>query len=656
LHKQPVDSTRALPRLTLRVICVSRIPFLLAWLPAIVGILYLKFVSLQFNEFFDFRLRTLPLLQELSLFRNDILLCFVLVPLALFLFTLVLPQRLCGPFVALFSIVWLLISYGNRRSIAEIGRLYSSNLLWDSLHWAWSDPRVIREYIKLDGAIRVLVLIALTAAISWWTRRQSAACLKQTSTRRRWVTATRVAALTLVALTVLPWLSRVPLSPATQSIMISSIHAFWGWEVEERSAKLPRLSSAELIAKYRELAHIEASTKDQRYWSRAEDSDVIVFVFETGPAELLPIDGNLDDFPNLRMLRDRAFVAPKHYTTYPFTSRALFSAFSSWYPSAFTKDFTDTFSDLEVPGIARKLSSCGYKTVYYSPSPWRRDYDVSMPRALGFVGLYFAHRADDDSRPWMAKRSEDLDSLHMLESDVEAWLSEGQRYMAVFAPQLSHSPWFDVTPDGRLKNVMERGRPLMALQDAYLGEIVKLLNAHHRLDKTLIVVVGDHGLRTRDEDPDLALGMLDDISFHVPMLVYAPQVLKASVTIPWLTSHVDISPTLLDLMGIDRQRDLEQGSPVWDAHLQERTTFLFARHLFNADGYHAHDGFVMWNTFFDMVYANSHLHFGAANAVSSTSPVYRQATDSIQRMVTLQQRWVEEFGRGDRSARVTAKR
>jgi arylsulfatase A-like enzyme len=248
----------------------------------------------------------------------------------------------------------------------------------------------------------------------------------------------------------------------------------------------------------------------------------------------------------------------------------------------------------------------------------------------------------------MVKRSDDLDLLGQLESNVELWLNKGQRYMVVYAPQLSHSPFLDITPDGRLKNVTDRVRPLLALQDAYLGEILKLLVTHHRLDKTLIIVVGDHGLRNRDEDPNLPLGMLDDISFHVPMLVYAPQILKASVTIPWLTSHIDISPTVLDLIGIDRQRDLEQGAPIWDPALQSRTTFLFARHLFSADGYYANGRFAMSNEFSARVFVNSRLHFDAANAVPPNSPDYHQVTSTVQQMVNLQQRWVEVFGRDNR--------
>lgn len=302
-----------LPTLTLRTTWVSRIPFLLAFIPAIVAILHLKSVMRKAEDQFGFEFSKLSFLDKLAIFRADILLCFLVIPLGLFVLTLVFPRRLRGPCVALFSIGSLIISYANVQIISQVGRLYSLNLLRDSVHWAWNDPRTIREYVKPGGVIRVLILVVLTAAITWWASTQSAACLKQTSTRRRWVRATQAVALPLAVVVVLPWLSGYPFlsGTSTQSAVISTIRAFWGWD-EEQSKEFQRLSDAELIAKYRELAHIEISNKDPRYWAKANGSDVIVFVFETGAAKFLPIDGNLDDFPNLRILRDRAFVASKH--------------------------------------------------------------------------------------------------------------------------------------------------------------------------------------------------------------------------------------------------------------------------------------------------------------------------------------------------------
>jgi arylsulfatase A-like enzyme len=315
------------------------------------------------------------------------------------------------------------------------------------------------------------------------------------------------------------------------------------------------------------------------------------------------------------------------------------------------KDFVELYPDLRTPGIVRELSTRGYQTANYSPFPWEPDYDAKATKALGFERLSFAHDsarlADTYDKPWMLKRSYDLDSLHLLESDVDGWLTRGERFVAVFAPQLGHDPWSDVSPDGHLKRILDRGRPLMALQDAYLGELLKLLESHHRLEKTLIVVTGDHGARTRLEDPDLQVGMIDDISFHVPLLLYAPQVLKSTVTIPWVTSHIDLSPSLLDLLAVERERSLEQGSPIWDSHLKDRTTFFFGRHYFSADGYYSRGQFFMWNYFFDSVYQNERQHFTSSNGIPRNSPTYYEVTRTIERMVNLQQRWVAVLGRGE---------
>jgi hypothetical protein len=436
--------------------------------------------------------------------------------------------------------------------------------------------------------------------------------------------------------------------------LTASLRAFWGWEEQEAAGnEFNSLGPSELIQQYRDLAHVRPSTKDPRYWSKAADSDVIFFIFETGPAAMLPIDGNLDDLPNLRRLREKAFVAPSHYSTYPYTNRALFSCFTSWYPSSQMKDFVEQYPGMIAPGIIRDLSIRGYRTATYSPFPWEADYDVKASKAFGFEHLSFAHDsagfAGTYDKPWMLRKSYDLDSLHLLESDVDGWLTRGEHFAAVFAPQIGHDHWYDVSPYGHVKNPLDRGRPLMALQDAYLGELLKLLESHHRLEKTLIVVTGDHGARTRLEDPDLQVGMIDDISYHVPMLLYAPQILKSSVTIPWATSHIDLSPSLLDLLGIERERGLEQGSPIWEPDLQGRTTFFFGRHYFSADGYDSRSHFFMWNHFFDTVYENEHQRFTSSNEVPRNSPTYHEVTSTIQRMVDLQQRWVAVLGRGDRA-------
>lgn len=64
--------------------------------------------------------------------------------------------------------------------------------------------------------------------------------------------------------------------------------------------------------------------------------------------------------------------------------------------------------------------------------------------------------------------------------------------------------------------------------------------------------------------------MIHDYSFHVPLLIYAPTVFPATLTVSNLTSHVDIVPTLLDMYGMRTGRATEQGAPLWKSGLADR--------------------------------------------------------------------------------------
>jgi arylsulfatase A-like enzyme len=242
------------------------------------------------------------------------------------------------------------------------------------------------------------------------------------------------------------------------------------------------------------------------------------------------------------------------------------------------------------------------------------------------------------------KWSLDINALNLLTQDVDRWETQGQRFAVAFLPECGHFPLPALSGGSQRDTVAQRGRAVMARQDAFLGQIVRLLEAHHRLDQTLIVVTSDHGVRLSIEDPSLPIGMTDEYSFHVPLLIYASQALSHTETVPWLTSHIDVAPSLLDLLGIERGRDSEQGSPIWDSRLQERTTFFFGDHYLGADAYYSKGQFFMRNEVFDTVYQNDRLHFAASDAVPPASPRYTEVTATIRRMVALQQTWTATLG------------
>jgi len=239
---------------------------------------------------------------------------------------------------------------------------------------------------------------------------------------------------------------------------------------------------------------------------------------------------------------------------------------------------------------------------------------------------------------WRAAVARDRLALQRLEEDIGLFIAQDRRYAAVFLPQIGHGPWPDIQ-DTSGRTPQARCRDLVRLQDTWLGEIVAVLKSAGRLERTLIVVVADHGVRTVTEDPAFRAGTLDSYTFHVPLLLYAPSILSGHVSLPWITSHIDVGPSLLDLLGIDSNRELEQGAPVWDERLQNRTTYIWGDDMFGVDGYHSSGMFFMRSEVRETVHCNSNLTFETRNAVDRNSDTFLAVNKKLDQMGELQATW-----------------
>lgn len=175
---------------------------------------------------------------------------------------------------------------------------------------------------------------------------------------------------------------------------------------------------------------------------------------------------------------------------------------------------------------------------------------------------------------------------------------------------------------------------------------MQMLEQQHQLDKTVIVITGDHGIRSSKEDSSFKSGMIDEYSFHVPLLIYSPKALDHPLTIAWLTSHVDVAPTVLDLLGVEAGREFEQGGPIWDTDLAKRQTYFFARSLFGADGYYSDGHFYMRNQLSDAVYQSSAQHFDISDIIPKSSPQHEEVSRRLARMAGLQQVLAAHFSPG----------
>jgi len=644
--------------------------YALAWFPAAVLGLYLKHAFMGKEYLVIARAlgrdvaADITAWEVLSFYRADILLSLVLIPLGLALLLGVIPARYRVSTVITISGVFVLFFFVNLQTLGNVGRYMSIGLLFDSIRWGIGHPAFIDEYVPSGALLKLSGVLLSVGGLSLLAMAGSARTPRPAVARAGLpIVFAALVGLGLVAET-LAWMPRLPTLSQHRSVLEASLLSFFDVQ-QDAASDFEGLGAAELASFYRTLTRAPVPAPDVRFWGKAAGRDVILFIFETGPTRSLDLDGDLGPFPSLRALVPRSFVAIKHHSTYPYTSDALFSIFSSLYPPRSIRLQMKNHPEAIQTGLMRRLADQGYATRAYTPYAARFEEDEMMFEHLGIQRHFIAEQSVEIPSAVLAQadreelvaaaplspsaverfRSKlrlDLTALDALKTDIVAFKESGQRFAAAIMPQLGHAPWPDVRGVG--DDQPARGRALMAIQDAWLGEILDVLRATSSLDTTLIVVTSDHGIRTRAEDPGFKGGTISDYSFHVPLLVYAPSALRAPMKISWLTSHVDIAPTILDLVGVKRRQESEQGTAIWDARLADRTTFLLARGYLGAEAYHSRGEFYMLNRLSDAVHRSKTLDFPPATLLASGSPDRAAVIQMLDVMDRLQRRWLSRAG------------
>lgn len=579
----------------------------------------------------------LSLWQRFALYRADLALAVLVIPVVLLFVLRLMGPRWRAVISAAAGLIVVSMAFVQLRAFDASGAFVSLYFVGKGLSWAGEQAGFASQYVAPSHFVGLALLIAATLAGALWAARSDRANLESDQgSPRRWVAS--VAAMAGVVL--LPWL--VPL-PRTSCQGSALAHAAATLAVGGQPADGDVLDATPaLAAEYRSLTQSPVRRKDPAFFGSARGADLIYFVLETMPARALPIDGDLEDLPNLERLRSRALVLPRHFATYPYTSFALFSILTGVYPSDRLGPLARPFDGYAIPGTMSALAAAGYRTALYAPAPQRFAGDSAMWAALGIREQHAPEQTVPPSASeWAYRRLRDQAAFNLLLHDLSGWIANGQRYAAVFLPQLGHAPWPDISPDQSVRDPVRRARALARQQDRWLGDLIGLLEHSGRLQSTVIVVVGDHGIRTHQEDPGYRGGRIDDYSYHVPALIYAPQALRQPLVVSGVSSHIDIQSSVLDLLGVEEGRALEQGTPVWDEGLGRRTTFLFGRFYIGADGFVQGDEAYMWNYARQAAFRSSLLVFPDDSVLDVGGPEARRTAVTLARAAGLQERWWE---------------
>lgn len=104
---------------------------------------------------------------------------------------------------------------------------------------------------------------------------------------------------------------------------------------------------------------------------------------------------------------------------------------------------------------------------------------------------------------------------------------------------------------GDKRNTVDTYTGAIHYVDTQIGRLVRVLKNKNILDNTIILVTSDHGESLTEHGIYFDHHGLYDETIHVPLIIYDPAIKNAPTRIGGFVQHVDLLPTLFDMIDID---------------------------------------------------------------------------------------------------------
>jgi arylsulfatase A-like enzyme/Flp pilus assembly protein TadD len=283
---------------------------------------------------------------------------------------------------------------------------------------------------------------------------------------------------------------------------------------------------------------------------RAEAPNIIFITVDTTRADRMGFLGSkLGLTPNLDSVARQGVVFEHAYSQAPLTPVSHATIFTGTYPQCHTvTDFGHPLPAL-LPFVPEILKKSGYHTGAFIGS---LILDPKASMAPGFdrgfdvfdAGFHPKHSRDEGRYDTVERRAGDV--VH----HATTWLSRNQQspffiWIHLYDP---HAPYDPPPPyDARYRDPYNGE---VAYADASLGKLFTYLKQHGLYERSLIVMMSDHGESLGAHGEAMHGIFLYDETIHVPLLFKLPGALLAGRRVSSRVRLIDVAPTLLSMLSL----------------------------------------------------------------------------------------------------------
>ncbi len=311
--------------------------------------------------------------------------------------------------------------------------------------------------------------------------------------------------------------------------------------------------------------------------------NVIVIILESVGAKYLGLYGHPTDYtPTLSAEARHALVFNQIYAHASFTFASFRPLLFSVYPGLpWHYALLEDGQPIPEP-LSAEMKTRGARTAYITPGDlyWRDQFWL-LSRHGQFDLL--ADASNLGCPVLSSWGGEDRCALDRLRDFIEQ--EPARPFFAVCWTDQTHDPYLlsegtaplQLPPaDARGPFASDLARYLAILQqtDAQLARVFATLRARGIADDTLVVVTGDHGEAFADphQQRGHAWSVYEE-EVHVPLMVWNPRLFPEGGRSEAIGGHVDINPTMADLLGI-KPPDGWQGFSLFDPARPPRAYFM----------------------------------------------------------------------------------
>jgi lipoteichoic acid synthase len=300
--------------------------------------------------------------------------------------------------------------------------------------------------------------------------------------------------------------------------------------------------------------------------ARSPHKNIVIILLESVRADATSIyNPNLENTPFLLDLSKKSLVATSMYAVVPRTAAAWVSVLNGLYPSTNSALMYWAYQEADHPKFAslpRFLRKAGYKSAFFVPTHLDYENEGQLLYNMGFDRI--VSKKDYGSPSYENVNSFGFEDKVMIEpilSWVDAQREDHSPFFLTIMTNVGHekydlpSTWnrrnFAFNEDEDYNNYLN----CIAYIDDFLKKTLYEFQRRGLFQDTIFFILGDHGDSFGEHGTRERALTLYEEALHIPLIIFAPSLVRDGREIVGPRQQIDIFPTIADMLGFSLHGD-----------------------------------------------------------------------------------------------------